>query len=60
MMGVVGLHDKLSLDSTKPDGTPRKLLDVRRLTAPGWEAKTTLSDGIEAAYADILTRRSLS
>ncbi len=39
-------------DSGKPDGTPRKLLDVSRLTALGWRAKVSLQEGIQKAYAD--------
>lgn len=47
---VVCFEGKLTLDSTKPDGTPRKLLDVSRLKEAGWEYKTELRDGIEKAY----------
>lgn len=54
VMNAVGLQADLILDSTKPDGTPRKLLDVGRLTALGWSARTSLRTGIEAAYADFL------
>ena len=39
-------------DTGKPDGTPRKLLDVSRLTALGWKARTSLDSGLTAAYAD--------
>jgi len=41
-------------DSTKPDGTPRKLLDVSAAAAQGWRAKVALSDGIKLAYDDYL------
>ena len=58
VMNVVGLQAELILDSTKPDGTPRKLLDIGRLTALGWQAQTSLRAGIEAAYADFLTKQS--
>jgi len=47
---VVGYEGKLAFDATKPDGTPRKLLDVSRLEATGWTYKTELKDGIEKAY----------
>lgn len=57
VMHVVGLQAELILDSTKPDGTPRKLLDVGRLTALGWRATTSLHDGVKAAYADFLTKQ---
>ena len=49
---VVGFHRKLVFDSSKPDGTPRKLLDVSRLHALGWQAKTGFRDGIARSYAD--------
>lgn len=47
---VVGYEGKLVFDSTKPDGTPRKLLDVSRLEEAGWKYKVELRDGIEKAY----------
>jgi len=50
VMRVVGFDGRIVFDSTKPDGTPRKLLDVSRLAALGWRARTSLSDGIRAAY----------
>ncbi len=48
---VVGFDGGFAYDSTKPDGTPRKLLDVARLDALGWHAKTPLHDGLARAYA---------
>ncbi len=51
---VVGFHGKLVFDTSKPDGTPRKLLDVSRLHALGWQAKTGFREGIAKAYADFL------
>ena len=56
VMDVVGLRAELVLDATKPDGTPQKLLDVGRLAALGWRAKTSLRDGIVSAYADFLAK----
>ena len=47
---VVGYEGKIVNDLTKPDGTPRKLLDVSRLEATGWKYKTELRDGIEKVY----------
>jgi GDP-L-fucose synthase len=47
---VVGFEGVLSFDPTKPDGTPRKLQDVSRMKALGWEAKVALRDGIEKTY----------
>src|SRR5690606_8695468 len=51
---VVGYAGKIEWDATKPDGTPRKLMDVSRLTALGWRAKTGLRAGIEKTYASFL------
>ena len=47
---VVGYKGKTIYDSTKPDGTPRKLMDVNRLTSLGWSATTTLEEGIKRTY----------
>jgi GDP-L-fucose synthase len=47
---VVGFQGELHFDTTKPDGTPRKLLDVSRLAAAGWRAKIGLREGIEQTY----------
>lgn len=49
---VVGADCELSYDATKPDGTPRKLLDIGRIKALGWAPRTSLKDGIALAYAD--------
>jgi GDP-L-fucose synthase len=51
---IVGFHGKLVFDTSRPDGTPRKLLDVSRLLALGWQAKTGFRVGIANAYADYL------
>jgi GDP-L-fucose synthase len=48
---VVGFDGELVFDTSKPDGAPRKLLDVSRLAAAGWTAKTDLKTGIEKTYA---------
>ncbi len=48
---VVGYRGKIAWDATKPDGTPRKLMDVSRLTALGWRARIALRAGVENAYA---------
>jgi GDP-L-fucose synthase len=53
---VVGFGGDLVFDTTKPDGTPRKLMDVSRLTGLGWLARTSLEAGIALAYADFLKR----
>jgi len=51
VMDVVGYRGRVVYDRTKPDGTPRKLLDVGRLSALGWRARTSLREGIAQAYA---------
>ena len=51
---VVGFTGKLTFDTSKPDGTMRKLLDVGKLNALGWEAHTRLNDGIVQAYANYI------
>jgi len=56
---IVGYRGRISFDTSKPDGTPRKLMDVGRLHSLGWRAKIGLRDGLALAYADFLagTRR---
>lgn len=51
---VVGYNGKIKWDTTKPDGTPRKLLDVSKLNNLGWKYKIELKDGIKLAYDDFL------
>lgn len=53
VMAAVGLEASLRFDLRKPDGTPRKLLDISRLQALGWRARIALPDGIRAAYAEL-------
>ena len=48
--GIVGYQGRLTFDPSKPDGTPRKLLDVGRLTAAGWKARIPLAEGIRRTY----------
>ena len=48
---VVGFQGRFEYDTSKPDGTPRKLLDSRRLHAQGWRAEVPLEEGIRATYA---------
>lgn len=52
--GVVGYQGRLTFDATRPDGTPRKLLDVARLHSLGWQHSVDLREGLEEAYADFL------
>jgi len=51
VMSVIGFEGSIVFDHTRPDGTPRKLLDVSRLKTLGWQAKTPLLEGIALAYA---------
>lgn len=53
--GTVGYEGKILWDTEKPNGTPRKLLDVSKATALGWSARTELRDGVRMAYEDFLT-----
>jgi len=47
---AIGFRGEIRFDTSRPDGTPRKLLDVRRLSELGWRATTSLEDGIQLAY----------
>jgi GDP-L-fucose synthase len=51
---TVGFKGDIEFDKSRPDGTPRKLLDVSRLSALGWKAKIPLTDGLRFAYEDFL------
>ncbi|RKE49591.1 GDP-L-fucose synthase [Sphingobacterium detergens] len=53
---VIGYTGKISFDTSKPDGTPRKLMDVSKLHALGWKHKTNLREGIKLAYEDFLSK----
>ena len=52
---VVGFRGDLLWDTSKPDGTPKKQLDVSRLRAMGWSASIPLADGLQRAYSDFQT-----
>jgi GDP-L-fucose synthase len=56
VMAVVGFAGRIVFDASKPDGTPRKLLDVGRLHALGWKHRIELKQGIALAYEDFLHR----
>lgn len=56
---IIGYEGKIRWDASKPNGTPRKLLDVSKATSLGWTYKTGLRDGIRLAYADFLQNRHL-
>ena len=51
MARVTGFEGRISFDATRPDGTPRKLMDVSRLAELGWRAKIGLEEGVQATYA---------
>lgn len=53
---VTGFEGSLSFDSSKPDGTPRKLMDVSKLHGLGWKHRTGLEEGIQLAYQDFLSK----
>ncbi|CAN1542809.1 WcaG Nucleoside-diphosphate-sugar epimerases [Flavobacteriaceae bacterium] len=50
---IVGFEGDILTDTTKPDGTPRKLMDVSKLNGLGWKAKITLEEGIQKVYEEI-------
>jgi GDP-L-fucose synthase len=53
---ITGFTGEIKFDTTKPDGTPRKVLDVTKLNKLGWKASTSLENGLEKAYADFKLR----
>lgn len=55
---VVGYEGELTFDSTKPDGTPRKLMDVSKLHALGWKHQIELEEGLYLAYQDFLSKKA--
>ncbi len=58
VMSVVGFQGRIEFDAGKPDGTPRKLLNVDRMRELGWQAQTSLRDGIARTYEDFLSNFS--
>ena len=59
LVEVIGYEGKLVFDTTKPDGTPRKLMDVSRLARLGWSARTSLAAGLGGTYAWFLQQQNL-
>ncbi len=55
---VTGFTGRIVWDTSKPDGTPRKLMDVTRLAKLGWQAKLSLRDGVEQTYASFLAEQA--
>jgi GDP-L-fucose synthase len=58
VMDVVGFKGEIVFDASKPDGTPRKLMDVSKLAALGWTAKIPLREGIAGVYQDFLKKQA--
>lgn len=56
---IVGFEGTIVFDSSKPDGTPRKLMDVSKLHGLGWKHKTELPEGIRLAYQDFLNKQTV-
>jgi GDP-L-fucose synthase len=52
--GVVGYRGKLVFDTSRPDGTPRKLLDSSKLLEMGWRPRTSLREGLERTYSEFI------
>jgi len=55
---IVGYEGNITFDTSKPDGTPRKLMDVTKLHSKGWKHKIELEEGIALAYKDYLTKNN--
>jgi len=56
--GIIGYTGEVVWDTTKPNGTPQKLLDVSRIMNMGWKAKISLQEGIASTYEDFLLSHS--
>jgi GDP-L-fucose synthase len=56
---IIGFEGDLIFDTTKPDGTPRKLMDISKLRSFGWSPKISLKDGIKSVYSDLLKHNTL-
>ena len=52
---IIGYQGEIKFDTSKPDGTPRKLMDVSKLHSKGWKHKIELAEGIKLAYQDFLS-----
>jgi GDP-L-fucose synthase len=60
VQATTGFEGDVVYDSSKPDGTPRKLMDVGLLERQGWKARTSLQDGLQAAYAEFSAKATAS
>jgi GDP-L-fucose synthase len=54
---IVGFTGEIKMDATKPDGTPRKLMDVSKLEKVGWKYKISLQEGITSVYKEVLEKK---
>ena len=55
---IIGYEGEIKFDTSRPDGTPRKLMDVSKLHSKGWKHKIELADGIKLAYKDFLSHQA--
>jgi GDP-L-fucose synthase len=55
--GIIGYNGEIKFDTSRPDGTPRKLMDVSKLHSKGWKHKIELTEGIKLAYQDFLSKQ---
>ncbi len=55
---ITGFNGRIHFDATKPDGTPRKLMDVSKLKALGWQASISLEEGIRRVHEDLMLKRA--
>ncbi len=60
IMDVVGFSGDIRFDTSRPDGTPRKLLDIGRISALGWKPNTSLREGVRLSFDDYLSRVALA
>jgi GDP-L-fucose synthase len=60
VMNVLDYQGELVLDTSRPDGTPRKLLDVSKINSLGWRAATPLADGIRKTYESVRSQLEVS
>jgi GDP-L-fucose synthase len=56
---IIGYQGEIRFDPSKPDGTPRKLMDVSKLHSKGWIHKIELAEGIKLAYNDFLSKEKI-
>jgi GDP-L-fucose synthase len=54
---IVGFTGEIKMDASKPDGTPRKLMDVSKLEKVGWKYKISLQEGIASVYKEVLEKK---